>query len=127
MGEKRLEFAPERDSLKQRAGVVEARQSERQRCVEMKVAIDERGSEQVTARVDRLSRLGLDSGFDGDDAAVALPAPDRPRGRREAEDGLRLSPNNFTGGKRADCNEPTRKRLPLHLEDGRGLATRGAS
>ena len=44
VGEMRLEFAPERDSLEQRAGDVEAGKAKRQRRVQVKVAIDERAA-----------------------------------------------------------------------------------
>ena len=63
-----LQFAPERDSLEQRAGDVEAGKAKRQRRVQVKVAIDERGREKAAARVDRLPRLGFDSALDRNNA-----------------------------------------------------------
>ena len=80
VGEMRFQFAPERDSLEQRAGLVEARQAERQRRVHVEVAIDEGRREKVSARVDRLaapqpSIAGLDrgdaAGRDGDVLSLA--------------------------------------------------------
>ena len=41
MRQQRLEFAPQRDAFEQRAGLVEARNAERQRRVHMEMAIDE--------------------------------------------------------------------------------------
>ena len=85
VSEVRLEFAPEGDSLEQRAGDVEAGKAERQRRVQVKVAIDEGRREKVSAPVDRLPRLGHDRRLDRGDAAGGdrdvLPfAPVRQRG-----------------------------------------------
>ena len=70
VGEMRFEFAPEGDSLKQRARDVQTRKSKRQGRVEMKVAVDEGRGEKVSVGVDRLSRFGHDRRLDRSDAAA---------------------------------------------------------
>ena len=84
MGQQRLQLAPQRDAFEQRAGHVEARQAERQRRVEMEMAIDERRADEPAFGVERLARLApLCPG------AIATMRPSRaamsrPCGRRAA-------------------------------------------
>ena len=70
-GEQRLQLAPQCDALEQRAGLVEARQAERQRRIHVEVNVDERRRNQTALRVDSAGSLSRDVALDGGDLAVA--------------------------------------------------------
>ena len=70
LGQRRLEFAPERDAFEQGAGKIEPRQSQRQRGVEMEVRIDEGRADEAPARLQHLSGFGDDLWLQGRDTAV---------------------------------------------------------
>ena len=79
LGEQGLELAPERDAFEQRAGLVEARETERERGVHVEMRIDEGRGDEVAIRVQHLPGLGVNGGFDARDPPVGdgdvLPGP----------------------------------------------------
>jgi hypothetical protein len=71
--EKRLEFAPERDALQERAGLVETRQAKGERRVHMEVNVDEGRGDEIARRIDDPARLRRNPAFYRGDAALADP------------------------------------------------------
>jgi hypothetical protein len=66
--EERLQLSPQRDAFEERAALVHARQSVRQRRIHVEVRVDERRREQVAAGVDHFRRGGIDARRHIDDA-----------------------------------------------------------
>ena len=79
MGEERLQLAPQRDALEQRARLVEPRQAERQRRIHVEMAVDEGRRHEIALRIDGRARRAVDLRLHLDDAPVlagdVLPAP----------------------------------------------------
>jgi hypothetical protein len=66
----RLELAPQRDALQQRAGRIHARQAVAERGIHVEVGIDKRRAQQIAAGIDLLRRHQRQARPDGGDASM---------------------------------------------------------
>ena len=116
--EERLQLAPERDAFEQRAGLVEARQAERQRRVHVEVAVDEGRRDEVAAGVDGVAGLRRRSAARRRRSGrprTAMSRPARPSGRVA----LRTIRSKLMGGSRLS--------LALEIRDHQRLRVVGAA
>jgi hypothetical protein len=71
MGQKRLEFAPQRNPFKQRARGIDPRLPVGQRRIHVKMRIDKGRRHQIARDIDCLARLGVDTGCNRGDPPVS--------------------------------------------------------